>query len=283
MTTQNIIVDIDFTISNAKWRQIYADKAKEALAKGEPDVAAEQWDVFHSKAKHDAPYEQAIQDIMAMAGARRAEGYEVVFWFLTGRYHRFRGETEAWLQKHWGGHNWGVFMRPDDDRTPTPEWKRQRIEAAEFMPGSIHAFIDDEPDNLAAAYIAFNCATYLAKDGSIYRWRTPTKAFAPPEIDSSTVAAYLADLAKLYKERHDQYGDNYKQFGTVMQALDHCDGGEWTIATEEQWNRLGCLVQIVSKLTRYCANFSAGGHDDSLADLAVYSQMLRELDEEGRS
>jgi hypothetical protein len=41
---------------------------------------------------------------------------------------------------------------------------------------------------------------------------------------------------------------------------------------------MGLLVQIMSKLSRYCANFNQGGHEDSLDDLAVYSVLLQEVD-----
>jgi len=94
------------------------------------------------------------------------------------------------------------------------------------------------------------------------------------------VPEMLREGADTYEQRNELYGDNYHNFGRVMIALFprgmHFD-------SVEDYNRIGIIVQIVGKLGRYCEQFEKGGHDDSLLDLAVYSQMLRELDEEIRN
>jgi hypothetical protein len=90
-----------------------------------------------------------------------------------------------------------------------------------------------------------------------------------------TVPEMLREAAATYEERNKLYRDNYKNFGRVMAGL-FPKGLD--CADVDDFNRLGTLIQIVSKLTRYCVNFERGGHDDSLLDLAVYSQMQRELD-----
>jgi hypothetical protein len=93
------------------------------------------------------------------------------------------------------------------------------------------------------------------------------------------VPEMLRESAATYEERNKVYGDNYKRFGYVMSALFphgiHLNSGE-------DLNRLGILVQVVSKISRYCESFHKTGHDDSLLDLAVYATMLRELDDEKR-
>jgi hypothetical protein len=38
---------------------------------------------------------------------------------------------------------------------------------------------------------------------------------------------------------------------------------------------------MASKLARYANNFFTGGHADSLEDISVYAQMLREVDDKG--
>lgn len=93
------------------------------------------------------------------------------------------------------------------------------------------------------------------------------------------VPEMLREGADTYEERNALYGDNYKTFGILM-----CSIFPYGLScrSADDFNRLGVLVQIVGKLGRYCEQFEAGGHDDSLLDLAVYSQMLRELDEEIR-
>lgn len=87
----------------------------------------------------------------------------------------------------------------------------------------------------------------------------------------------LRDSAATYEQRNKVYGDNYKSFGTAMFGL---FPNGLKIETTDDWNRLGILVQMASKLTRYAHQFPNGGHDDSLLDLAVYTTMLRELDAE---
>lgn len=92
-----------------------------------------------------------------------------------------------------------------------------------------------------------------------------------------TVPEALTDLAKLYEDRNKMYGNNYKMFGRSM-------GGYFpnglTIKTEKDWNRFGVLFHIATKLSRYAMMFDKGGHPDSLDDISVYAQMLKELDDE---
>lgn len=96
-------------------------------------------------------------------------------------------------------------------------------------------------------------------------------------IQQVTPSDMLQDAADTFKERAEVYGDNYKNFGKVMMTL---FPNGLKIEGVDGWNRLGIIVQIISKLTRYCENANKGGHDDSLNDLAVYSSMLRSLDKE---
>ena len=50
--------------------------------------------------------------------------------------------------------------------------------------------------------------------------------------------------------------------------------------TELDFARFGILNFIVSKLIRETNNFSSGGHEDSLDDIAVYSQILKIMESE---
>jgi|TARA_R110002096_G_scaffold404993_4_gene602906 hypothetical protein len=90
----------------------------------------------------------------------------------------------------------------------------------------------------------------------------------------------LEELANLYRQRNQLYGDNYKNFGNVVSSLFpdgiHVDGAS-------NINRLSVLFHIIDKVTRYIANFNDGGHEDSLDDISVYSQMLKELDNDQRA
>ena len=57
-------------------------------------------------------------------------------------------------------------------------------------------------------------------------------------------------------------------------------GGSFPTETEDDWNRLCLLFMMASKLSRYCASYTNGGHPDSLDDNSVYAQMLNEIDRE---
>lgn len=94
------------------------------------------------------------------------------------------------------------------------------------------------------------------------------------ETEKMKAPDHLELGAKTYRERNVEYGDSYHKFGRVMLAL-FPDG--LTIETVNKWNRLGVLVQIVSKLTRYSNDFY-NPHRDSIHDIMVYAAMLLELE-----
>ncbi len=93
---------------------------------------------------------------------------------------------------------------------------------------------------------------------------------------------HLEEGAKTYRERNETYGDSYLKFGEVMIALFPYGFNKEAIAkvlTISDWNRLGILTQIVSKLCRYTNDFD-NPHQDSMHDIMVYASMLMELDDE---
>lgn len=92
-----------------------------------------------------------------------------------------------------------------------------------------------------------------------------------------SVPEILRECATTYEKRNKLYGDNYKKFGHVMQAI-FPDGV--SLVTEDQHIRFGVFVQCVSKLTRYAQMIEDGGHKDSAHDLSVYGAMLEEVTEE---
>ena len=98
---------------------------------------------------------------------------------------------------------------------------------------------------------------------------------------NSEVPKTLHRAAEIYEQRNAIYGNNYRRFGPVLALV--LAGQQLNPADPDEMNRLGILVQIVAKLTRYGENFTRGGHDDSLDDNIVYSAMLKELDQEIRA
>ena len=91
---------------------------------------------------------------------------------------------------------------------------------------------------------------------------------------TKSVPELLRACATTYEERNKLYGDNYKKFGRVMEAM-FPQG--LTLQTIQDFNRYGIFVQCVSKLMRYAENLNKGGHQDSAHDLSVYAAMLEEL------
>jgi hypothetical protein len=101
-----------------------------------------------------------------------------------------------------------------------------------------------------------------------------------PEVQENiSVSQRLRKLADLYEERNAVYGDDYKRHGDIMTAL-FPDG--LTLNTAMDFNRYGIFKELVTKLSRYAAQWKQGGHFDSLNDKSVYAQMLQELDTDWR-
>jgi len=82
------------------------------------------------------------------------------------------------------------------------------------------------------------------------------------------IGALMRKNVDLFEGRNEVYGDSFVHFGPVMKAL-FPNGIE--VRTVDDWNRVGVLVQMISKLTRYSAS---PGHVDSLRDLSVYAAIL---------
>lgn len=113
-----------------------------------------------------------------------------------------------------------------------------------------------------------------AGDGTdAYTYKVPMLNIELPERPKNA-GDLMQEAMETYQKRNTLYGNSYHTFGEVMKAL-FPQGIE--PQSVEDWNRLGVLNMIVSKLIRYTANFHDGGHADSARDLGVYSFMLEEL------
>lgn len=95
----------------------------------------------------------------------------------------------------------------------------------------------------------------------------------------STVPERLSKLGELFLERHRTYGRDYEHVGDILMGM---FPGGLTLDAPEKFQRFYMFVYMLGKLNRYSQCLARGeGHQDSLDDLSVYSQMLAELDEEG--
>lgn len=92
----------------------------------------------------------------------------------------------------------------------------------------------------------------------------------------SEPANILDEAKSIYKERNQVYCDNHIRFGEAMAAI-FKEGLQ--LKTAEDFSRYYLITQTVSKITRYCAAFPAGGHRDSGIDPINYLAMLTSLDD----
>jgi len=93
----------------------------------------------------------------------------------------------------------------------------------------------------------------------------------------NSVSEKLQLLSKTQKEKELEYGEAYKRKGEVMLAI---FGDGIVLNTKEDFNRYSVFEFMISKIIRYGNNFHCGGHEDSLNDISIYSQILKHLDEE---
>lgn len=98
-----------------------------------------------------------------------------------------------------------------------------------------------------------------------------------PKKKQDKVVENLKNLIAIREGKNSDYGEAHKKKGEVIVAL---FGGIPQFDSAEDLSRYGMLEFIASKMVCYCANFHNGGHADSLDDIAVYTQMLKELDVE---
>lgn len=94
---------------------------------------------------------------------------------------------------------------------------------------------------------------------------------------SKSVPARLKKLGEIYESRQPVYGDDYKHAGDMYAAM---FPRGLTLSTPEEFNRMSLFVHLCAKLARYAQGDMKKGHADSLDDVSVYSQMMREVDDE---
>lgn len=89
--------------------------------------------------------------------------------------------------------------------------------------------------------------------------------------DTINAGDKLAEMSDIFKSRADAYGESYIAVGKVMSCL-FPEGVR--LETEDDFRRFHLFEWAVGKLVRYTSNWSAGGHADSIDDMAVYGAML---------
>lgn len=312
-----LFVDIDHTVSNARWRENLADHARSA---GDPETQQARWKAYHLEAGKDEAWDTVVERIAYTVSTCQGP---IRIAFVTGRYESCRAITLDWIHRQglWICHARGfpplLYMRADRDARPNEVVKADLIQGAlsqalsggNWIAHDAVAYIDDDPICLSHVHTLAtrdwglpDLPCYLATQGFLTLFRgasDPLRVYPPGERpkEASTragerptrqeegregVPEALRRMATLYEERGRVYGTNYKQFGPVAMALEAmAPEGGWKVETRHNWNRMAVWLHILNKITRYAVNFNRGGHADSLDDISVYAQMLRELDERG--
>lgn len=220
---------------------------------------------------------QLVQRANLDAHRRYVEHPESVRTFiLTARPVTVAEQTKKWLHSHDIRFE-AVLHRNVGDHRKSVDVKRSQLgwmfEHYGVKAEDVVAALDDRED-IVEMYRAHGIPAAVRKihDLDAYRRETPT-ARKPSDVADS-IATKMEAAVKTFRERNVLYGDNFVHFGKAMQAV-FPNGARFE--TVDEWNRLGVLVQIVAKCTRYGASFSEGGHVDSAHDAGVYSFILEGL------
>lgn len=249
-----VLIDIDGCISDDRHRRFLIDNEYVPLD--------ECYRTYHDNSFKDSPVNKNIVE------CHRQLGHRIVF--ITGRPEEYRMKTWNWLTRHFPDAVKGdcfLYMRPDLNVEPSGILKA-RIVQNNLSVDRIVAAYDDREDVLD------EYATIGITDTRLVQIRDQAIDFEISIAQQPTVPDILKSMASTFEERNKLYGAAYKRHGDVMAGL-FPEGV--TLRTEEEFNRYGVLVMIVSKLNRYASNLTRGGHKDSAHDMAVYAAMLEEM------
>ncbi len=94
-----------------------------------------------------------------------------------------------------------------------------------------------------------------------------------------SVEQILRSMAETFAEKGKVYGNDLDCNGKALQSL--FPHGLW-LRSPDDFNRFATFALMMVKMSRYAVNFEAGGHQDSVHDLAVYAAILEHLDAEAK-
>ena len=176
----------------------------------------------------------------------------------TAKSELYKESVKDWLiDKNIFHYFTNIFFREKLDSRPSVDVKKDQLKKIEEEYDVICAY-DDRKENIDM-YIENRVPAILVK------------------ITENKPSDLLKSAANLFEQKNTEYGNSYKYFGKIMMSL-FPDGLK--LETEKDFTRFSVLNITLSKIDRYCKNFTKGGHKDSLDDIMVYCAMLNEVDSE---
>lgn len=212
------------------------------------------YDKWNELFSQDSVNEQMVQRIKS----HRELNQDIIL--CTAKSEIYQKEVMTWLVKHDLFYLINcIYYRDADDSRLSVNVKKDMLIKIKKKWNVIKVY-DDRP-NICRMYINNGIEVHC-----------PSHAIKTP-------ADQLKEAAELFEEKNKEYGSSYKEFGKIMLAY-FPDGV--VLKTKKDFTRWGMLNIMMSKISRYCNNFTKGGHPDSLNDLSVYSAMLAEIDQLGK-
>ena len=141
-----VLVDIDNTISDARWR----------------DPWLGDWERYYLEGSYDCP----VLPIIRMVNSLSLCGDTIIH--LTGRPERWRELTLRWMVRHEVRTD-GLIMRPDDDFSPTAELKIRlaRDLFGEDLPGAGVGLMIDDVERVLEPFRVAGVSTLLTVLGGV--------------------------------------------------------------------------------------------------------------------
>jgi hypothetical protein len=253
MTDYWAIFDIDGTLADDRHRRDLIDF-------NEPDLDR-RYHPYHLKMLDDEPINLDL-----------IEQWEGRIAFVTARPERYRTLTHLWLDKYIDGWKYGthLFMRPDDDHSPSPKLKEKLFMKLASDPSyTISAVYEDRQD------VIEHCAPIFPDWSFIH----VTTCSAPPEephgavarLPGEDVADILREMANTVEERSRQYGARFEVVPELVKVL-WPNGVPSDLVTDPRWHLFELLL---NKIARFATTNLQ--HQDSIHDAAVYSAIIESM------
>lgn len=257
------LFDLDGCLSDDRWRHNRLPIQSDG---GDAD-----YDAYHKDQGLDNPINASVLRMHVDCNDRIV--------FLTARPIKWASQTHSWLVHHFQlqHDDFELCMRPEGNTKPSPElkvWMFDRFIGASHWDDVVAAYDDREDVLDAYAAKGVKACVRLTVEGETPRSKHVLEDMTFIEVGTG---ARLRAMAETFEERNAVYGDNYKMVGKIM-AVMFPEGAPPNLLHSDQFH----LFELkIVKLTRFA--ISGLQHIDSIHDDAVYSAMIEDILQKGKS